>query len=162
MLSTAQLRLAFSSLVAGASAGSDFSVSDGGTTDGAALVWYCIECLLSGITARHQQPTTQDKSSPEDQHERLVLMLVSLIAAIPPLPSFTQLLSRLLEAVEGIVKSEQDPQRQRMIKAIYEEILRSVGDQTREFVLKWWFDAFHPGEGRAEMESGPPTIRSRL
>jgi hypothetical protein len=143
MLNTTQLRLAFSSLVAGAGAGSDFTEGDSQNKDGAALVWYCIDCLLSEITAHHQQNSTQDAAPSTEQCGRLVLMLVSLIAAIPPSPSLAPLLPRVLDAVENIVKSERDENRREMvIKAVYEEILRSVGNETREGVLRWWFEAF--------------------
>jgi hypothetical protein len=163
MLNTTQLRLAFSSLVAGAGAGSDFTEANGQNNDGAALVWYCIDCLLSEITSRHQQSLAQDANSSDEQYDRLVLMLVSVIAAIPPSPSLAPLLPRVLDAVEEIVKSEEDTKRKEMVvKAVYEEILRSVGDGTREVVLRWWFDAFRPGAQSAGVEVGAPSIRSEL
>ena len=164
MLNTAQLRLAFSSLVAGAGAGSDFREADSQNKDGAALVWYCIDCLLSEITARHRQGSPQDAASPSDeQYDRLVLMLVSLIAAIPSSPSLAPLLPRVLNAVENIVKSEGSEKRRAMIvQAVYEEILRSVGDETREIVLRWWFEAFQPAAENMGLESGTPSARSEL
>jgi hypothetical protein len=164
MLNTAQLRLAFSSLVAGAGAGSGFREADSQKKDGAALVWYCIDCLLSEITTRHHQSSTQDAAAPsDDQYDRLVLMLVSVIAAIPPSPSLASLLPRVLDAVENIVKSEGNEKRRDMIfKAVYEEILKSVGDETRGIVLRWWFEAFRPAAENTEMESGTPSVRSGL
>jgi len=162
MLDTTQLCLAFSSLVAGAGAGSDVTEMSGQNHDSAALVWYCIDCLLSEITARHLQTSTQETGSTDEQHGRLVLMLVSVIAAIPPSPSLLPLLQRVLDAVEKIVKSEEDMKREVVIKAVYEEILRSVGDGAREVVLKWWFDAFRPGVQSAEVKLRAPRIRSEL
>jgi hypothetical protein len=164
MLNTAQLRLAFSSLVAGAGTSSDFREPDSQDNGGAALVWYCIDCLLSEITARHSQDSTQDAAAPSDeQYDRLVLMLVPLIAAIPPSPSLAPLLPKVLDAVENIMKSEGDEKRRDVIvKAVYEEILRSVGDETREVVLRWWFEAFQPAVENTDLGSGTLSVRSEL
>ena len=158
MLNTTQLRLAFSSLVTGASSSSPVKGDDRDTSS-AALAWYCIECLLSEISAKHQQEKKREANLPEDQYERLVLTLVSLIAAIPPSPSLAPLLPRVLQEVKKIVMSEENPERRdAVVKAVYEEILRSVGDETREVVLKWWFDSFgRNSELRTEVDGARPT-----
>src|ERR1700704_4958687 len=128
MLNTSRLRLAFSSLFDGASAGPDPPEMNSHNRDGAALGWFCIDCLLYEITVHHQQISTQDTRSTDEQYDGLVLMLVSVIAAIPPSPSLLPLLPRVLDTVEKVVKSEEDMKRREMvIKAVYEEILTSVG-----------------------------------
>ncbi|KIM29968.1 hypothetical protein M408DRAFT_22410 [Serendipita vermifera MAFF 305830] len=142
MLNVTQLRLAFSSLIAGAGANSNPLETESQDIERTALVWYCIECLLSEIQAKYHRERKQDGNSSEEQYERLVLTLVSLIAAIPPSPAVAPLLTRVLHEIKKIVLIEEDVKREKMIKAIYDEVLGNVGDATREVVLKWWFDTF--------------------
>jgi hypothetical protein len=135
-LNTEQLRLAFSSLVFGAS-----NLQDNGT-----LAWFCIESLL--VEIKRLQELNPDR---KEQYTRLVLTTVSLI---PSLSSSPVLLPRLLEEVEHLVMREHGVGRNVLLEAIYEEILRRVGDEQRQQVLKWWFDAF---EHVAASKSGSVT-----
>jgi len=123
-LNTEQLRLAFYSLVLGAS-----TLQDDG-----ALAWFCVESLLAEIKQLQELNPGRKK-----QHTRLVLTAISLI---PSLSFSPMLLPRLLKEVEHLVMREHGVGRNVLLEAIYEEILRRVGDEQRQQVLAWWFDAF--------------------
>jgi hypothetical protein len=69
-------------------------------------------------------------------------MVLTNISLIPLLSFSPMLLPRLLKEVEHLVMREHGVGRNVLLEAIYEEILRRVGDEQRQQVLKWWFDAF--------------------
>lgn len=123
-LNTEQLRLAFSSLVLGAS-----TIDDNGT-----LAWFCIESLWQEIKKLDIHDLKQHA-----QYKRLVLTAVSLIPSLSFSPA---LLPRFLHELESLVVLELGVERNVLLEAIYEEILRRVGDDQRGLVLKWWYDAF--------------------
>ncbi|KAG8816498.1 hypothetical protein FRC17_000303 [Serendipita sp. 399] len=147
MLNIDQLRLAFASLVAGASASS--------SSDNGSIAWYCVESLLAKI---HQLRTLQPR--PEAQCNRLELALVSLL---PSLSSQGGLLSKLLDNIENLIGEEERPmQRQLLLEAVREEILQRVSDVQRETVLRWWYDMLQRQAVEGEGRRVKPTIRAEL
>ncbi|KAG8808642.1 hypothetical protein FRC17_003856, partial [Serendipita sp. 399] len=141
------LRLAFASLVAGASASS--------SSDNGSIAWYCVESLLAKI---HQLRTLQPR--PEAQCNRLELTMVSLL---PSLSSQGGLLSKLLGSIENLIGEEERPiQRQLLLEAVREEILQRVGDVQRETVLRWWYDMLQRQAVDGEGGRVKPTIRAEL
>lgn len=143
MLSTEQLRLAFAALVSGAAS----MLED----DNGALAWYCIEELLESIRERNPNE--------EERHLRLLLSLVSLISSAPTVnASFKKLLDTI-----GTLILEENKQNQRvLIKAVYEEILRNVGDAQRSMALEWWYSLSKRLEADRNTQADVPFTRSEL
>lgn len=132
-----QLRLAFSSLVIGASSNAK--------QDNGALTWFCVSSLVDEIKCL-------DLTNP-DQKEQYTRLVLSLISLVPVMPSSTPLLPKLLEEIENIVRHQPEEEKKMLSNAIYEEILRRVGDGQREFILRWWFDVFNGINGGTPFES---------
>lgn len=67
---------------------------------------------------------------------RLELTLISLIPNVN-----LELLPMVLQAVSNAIDtSENEMEREELIKATYDEVLERVGDRERDFVMRWWFE----------------------
>ncbi|KAG8896942.1 hypothetical protein FRC01_011553, partial [Tulasnella sp. 417] len=114
-LSDDQLRLAYSSLTRSA------------TSTSPALAQLCVDSLLPSISA----------SSSKSDVFRLRLVLISLISAVD-----STLLPSLLATVRlEVLKERDDEKRVKLKDAVFNQVLREVGDAEREIVMKWWLDA---------------------
>jgi len=123
-LTTDQLRLAYSSLVKGAASCS--SPVD------RSLAWFCIQLLvdkINGLTLR-----------PEASSEELHRLCLTLLSTVPSISLPSPLLGQLLSAIDLVIRNESlEQERSALLAAMYEVILREVGDGEREFVMRWWF-----------------------
>ena len=126
-LTTDQLRLAYSSLVKGA-------VSCSPPTDGT-LAWFCIQLLIdriNGLTLQHE--------GVEASSEELRRLRLTLLSTVPSISLPSPLLGQLLSAIDVVIRNEPlEQERSALLAAMYEVILREVGDGEREFVMRWWF-----------------------
>ncbi|KAF7346109.1 hypothetical protein MSAN_01837600 [Mycena sanguinolenta] len=136
MLSTAQLRLAFASLVRGASA-SAHSPNLAGNGDAAddALAWYCVDALLEAIHGLSSPSGTPDASSGNDRLHRLHLTLISVVPSLP-----LNLLLRVLEEIRTILTTAQSEKASELVDATFMEISERVGDREKELVMRWWYE----------------------
>ena len=150
-LTTAQFRLAYSTLVrsAGSRTPSTHHARIDATKNRAknaapdsvptALAKLCISSLI-----------TESKSpslSSSEQH-RIHLTLNSLISDVT-----LELLPYLLGEVGRVIDNEADPaRRQTLIDVAYEEIMEKVGDKEKDEVLRWWL------EGTKQWNKGGRTI----
>lgn len=126
-LTTDQLRLAYSSLVKGAASCS--SPVDG------SLAWFCIQLLVDKINGLTLPPDGLDASSEELRRLRL-----TLLSTVPSISLPSPLLGQLLSAIDVVIRNESlEQERSTLLAAMYEVILREVGDGEREFVMRWWF-----------------------
>ena len=126
-LTTDQLRLAYSSLVKGA-------VSCSPPTDGS-LAWFCIQLLVDKINGLTLRPDGLEASSEELRRLRL-----TLLSTVPSISLPSPFLARLLSAIDVMIRNEPlEQERSALLAAMYEVILREVGDGEREFVIRWWF-----------------------
>ena len=126
-LTTDQLRLAYSSLVKGAASCS--SPVDG------SLAWFCIQLLVDKINGLTLPPDGLDASSEELRRLRL-----TLLSTVPSISLPSPLLGQLLSAIDVVIRNESlEQERSTLLAAMYEVILREVGDGERKFVMRWWF-----------------------
>jgi hypothetical protein len=126
-LTTDQLRLAYSSLVKGAASCS--SPEDG------SLAWFCIQLLVDKINGLTSKPDGSEARSEELRRLRL-----TLLSTVPSISLPSPLLGQLLSAIDLVIRSESlEQERSTLLAAMYEVILREVGDGEREFVMRWWF-----------------------
>jgi hypothetical protein len=93
------------------------------------LAWFCIDQLLKKVDQ------LKDDISRHEQRQRLLLALISSMSS---LSSTTSVFMKLLEELQRLLTAEED-HKDELLKAIYEEILRGVGDTQRPLVLHWWF-----------------------
>lgn len=148
-LNGGQLCLAYRALVrsAGAFGGGTSgaaSMSDDRLSVGDAFAWYCVEALLRAIHAL-PSPTapvpTSASASPTthtEHRQRLHRALVASVSAVS-----RTLLPRLLEAVRDVVEAEDDMnmgRRRALAEALFEEIAARVGDEEKEFAVRWWYE----------------------
>ena len=126
-LTTDQLRLAYSSLVKGA-------VSCSPPEDGS-LTWFCIQLLIDKINS-----LTSGLGDSEVRSEELRRLRLALLSTVPSISLPSPLLGQLLSAIGLVIRSESlEQERSTLLAAIYEVILREVGDGEREYVMRWWF-----------------------
>ncbi|KAF7299206.1 hypothetical protein MIND_00869300 [Mycena indigotica] len=120
-LSTAQLRLAYSSLVRCATAKDD------------TIALYCIEVLDRMI---QELSGTSVDSYASDRVHRLHLTLISIVPAVP-----LKLLPRILERVGQILlKAGGDEIRKKELHdATFVEISERIGDVQKPVAMKWWY-----------------------
>ncbi|TDL23183.1 hypothetical protein BD410DRAFT_858264 [Rickenella mellea] len=132
-LSTAQLRLAYASLVRSATV----TGRNEGTHDVAdeALEWLCVETLLDAIhECAHEPDNGVDSITAERQ--RLSLTLISIVPNVDAI-----LLPRVLGEVEALIEDEKDlKKRGVLVNALFEEILQRVGDREKEAAMQWWHE----------------------
>lgn len=145
-LTTSQFRLAYSALVRSANTGrapnSLRPQLSSPSHNGIALARLCIDALLQAINS--YSPPSMNASSSEDaseetdaQIEELTRLRLALISLVPNVT--IQLLPYLLQDVDRIIGAEQDRQRKRiLIDAVFDEILERVGDEEKEFAMRWW------------------------
>ncbi|KAJ6509021.1 hypothetical protein C8R45DRAFT_462923 [Mycena sanguinolenta] len=148
MLSTAQLRLAFASLVRGASASAHSpNLAGNGEAADDALAWYCVDVLLEAI---------RGLSSASSGNERLHRLHLTLISVVPSLP--LNLLPRVLEEIKTILTATNSGKAAELVDATFVEISEQVGDREKELVMRWWYenrDSFRgPVEQGREGRSG--------
>ena len=115
------------------------SAAEREVSEGDAYAWFCIDLLLSAVAA----PSTQ-----AEHRKKLVRALVSTVSAVSLriLPRLLGEIETLLGDVSGPLPesgegegSDQDEERQEIVKALFEEVL-SVGDEEKEFAIRWWGD----------------------
>ncbi|KAJ7264013.1 hypothetical protein B0H12DRAFT_1102480 [Mycena haematopus] len=131
MLSTAQLRLAFASLMRSASA-SAHSRNSADLADGHALAWYCVDALLEAIQLSSANAHTNSSES-----ERLHRLHLTLVSVVPSLP--LDLLPRVLEEIKTVLTTAQSEKAAELVDATFVEISERVGDREKELVLRWWY-----------------------
>ena len=103
--------------------------------DGDAFAWYCIDSL---VRALHSV-----SGNPEHQLS-LTLALVATVSAVN-LPVLPVVLETILKEIEGQESQsaegdagEQKVGRQEAVNALFEEISERVGDEGKEFAMRWW------------------------
>lgn len=143
-LNIAQLRLAYSALVRGASASASnpsagTAKGDEGDGERYALAWYCINLVLEKI---RELPPTPDEA---ERLHRLHLMLISAVSSLP-LPLLMKVLGDIKVVILGLSpgsaneKEEKGAQRrEELVKALFMEILEKVGDREKEAAMRWWY-----------------------
>ena len=113
---TDQLRPAYSSLVKGAASRS--------SPENGSLAWFCIQLLVDKINGLTSKPDSSEARSEELRRLRLTLL--------PTVPSITlpsPLLGQLLLAIDILIRKESlEQERSTLLAAMYEVILREVGD----------------------------------
>jgi hypothetical protein len=135
-LTTEQLRLAYSSLVSGAASCS--SLEDG------SLTWFCIQLLVDMIDGLTTKPEGSGVRSEELRRLRL-----TLLSTVPSISLPSPLLGRLLSTIDQLIREEPSKQeRSALLAAMYDVILREVGDAEREFVMRWWFALLEKADAR--------------
>lgn len=143
-LTTSQFRLAYSALVRSANTGrapnSMHPQLTGPSRNGIALARLCIDALLHTINSSPSinASSGEDKSEETDaQIEELTRLRLALISLVPNVT--IQLLPYLLKDVDRIIDTEKDRRRKRiLIDAVFDEILERVGDEEKEFAMRWW------------------------
>lgn len=143
-LTTSQFRLAYSALVRSANTGrAPISLRPqltGLSHSGIALARLCIDALLQAINSspRLNASSSEDNSEETDaQIEELTRLRLALISLVPNVT--IQLLPYLLQDVDRSICAEQDRRRKRiLIDAVFDEILERVGDEVKEFAMRWW------------------------
>ena len=126
-LTTDQLRLVYPSLVKGAASCS--SPEDG------SLAWFCIQLLVDKING-----LTSKLDGSEARSEELRRLRLTLLSTVPSIPLPSPLLGQLLSAIDLFIRNESvEQERSTLLTAMYEIILKEVGDAEREFVMQWWF-----------------------
>ncbi|KAH8104589.1 hypothetical protein BXZ70DRAFT_998607 [Cristinia sonorae] len=172
-LNTSQLCMAYAALVR--SAGSFNSSQEPGlgehnstepVSQGDAFAWFCIETLLAHI---HPSPSHKGKSrqlSPDHLH-RLHLALISAVPSVS-----LALLPRLLDEVRRVIVTSgggEKEKREELVRALFGELERNVGDREKEFVMEWWYEnrevlaGIRRAETVAEVDAGAKEgIVSRL
>jgi hypothetical protein len=126
-LTTDQLRLAYSSLVKGAASCSP-------PEDGS-LAWFCIQLLIEKIDG-----LTSKSDGSQERSEELRRLRLTLLSTVPSISLPSQLLGQLLSAIDLLIREEPlEQEKSTLLAAMYEVILREVGDTEREFVMRWWF-----------------------
>ena len=71
------------------------------------------------------------------QRHRLRLTLISTVSSIP-----VSLLPETLHRVKDVISAENDTElRQELVDALYEELLRKVGDRGKAIAVRAWHDA---------------------
>ncbi len=149
-----QLRLAYAALVRSAGAfGRNVALSSDDGTAGDAFAWFCVEALLQAI--RSPQPRSSlsgsPPSSPSEASGSSAVPLQSislghlhrlhstLIATVPSLS--LRLLPKLLDEILGIIKqTAENSHRDELVQALFKEISENVGDQEKEFAVRWWYE----------------------
>ena len=148
-LTTDQLRLAYPSLVKGA-------MSCSSPVDGS-LAWFCIQLLVDKINDLTLRPDGLEGSSEELRRLRL-----TLLSTVPSISLPSPLLGQLLSAIDVVIRNESlEQERSTLLAAMYEVILREVGDGEREFVMRWWF-ALLEEPGSRESTSVKVPLSARL
>ena len=126
-LTTDQLRLAYSSLVKGA-------VSCSSLKD-ESLAQFCIQLLVDKINGLTSRP-----DGSENRPEELRRLCLTHLSTVPSISLPSPLLGQLLSAINLVIRNESLEQaRHALLAAMYQVILREVGDGEREFVMRWWF-----------------------
>ncbi|PVF96218.1 hypothetical protein CPB86DRAFT_816581 [Serendipita vermifera] len=138
-LNVGQLRLAFASLIKGASA---IAQKDNG-----ALAWFCIDQLLEKIGQLKDDPS---------RHEQRQRLFLSLISSMSSLSSTTSVFVKLLQELQRFLKIEEHNSDE-LLRATYEEILRGVGDAQRPIALRWWF----ANCGQGSLTNGYSVVNAR-
>ncbi|KAI0086488.1 hypothetical protein BDY19DRAFT_960151, partial [Irpex rosettiformis] len=116
-LTFVQLRLAYRALVRSAST----MIPDGDT-----FAWFCVDSL---IRALHTVPT-----DPEHQSSLLLALIASTSAVnLPVLPMVLDAILQEIKNREGAKDAKQEA-----VGALFEEISERVGDEGKEFAMKWW------------------------
>lgn len=142
-LTTSQFRLAYSALVRSANTGrapnSLRPQLTGLSHSGIALARLCIDALLQAINSSPSLIASGEDNSEETdaQIEELTRLRLALISLVPNVT--IQLLPYLLQNVDRIIDTEKDRRRKRiLIDAVFDEILERVGDEEKEFAMRWW------------------------
>ena len=134
-LSATQLSLAYAALVrsAGAFGRNTENVTTHSETQarsGDAFAWYCLQTLIDLIRSISSQRPSSDY---------LHRLHLTLIATLPSVSLV--LLPRLLEVIHTIVLENATPERKgELVDTMFKEILENIGDQEKEFAMRWWYD----------------------
>jgi len=124
---TDPLRLAYSALVQGAASCS--------SPENGSLAWCCIQLLVDKINGLTLKPDGSEARS-----EELLRLRLTLLSTVPSITLPSPFLGQLLSAIDLLIRNESlEQERSTLLAAIYEVILREVGDAEREFVMQWWF-----------------------
>lgn len=127
-MSTTQLCLAYAALVR--SAGAFGTQKESNHESGDAFTWYCLQALLDRI---HSISTQRPRS---DHLHRLHLTLVATVPSV----SLT-LLPRLLDEIQTVMRNTtESSRREELVHALFKELLENVGDQEKEYVMRWWYE----------------------
>lgn len=92
------------------------------------MTQYCIDALLASI-----QSSSEDK----ERAHRLHLTLVSTLPSLP-----LRLLQSTLSSIRDILQILPigSDERKTLVEDLFSEILERIGDQEKEFVMRWWYD----------------------
>lgn len=133
-LSAIQLSLAYAALVR--SAGSfgrnteNTTLSETQIRSGDAFAWYCLQTLIDLIRSISAQRPSSDY---------LHRLHLALIATLPSVSLV--LLPRLLEAIHTqVLQNVSVERRSELVDAMFKEILENIGDQEKEYAMRWWYD----------------------
>ncbi|KAI9509188.1 hypothetical protein F5148DRAFT_784784 [Russula earlei] len=133
-LTTAQLRLAYSALTSSASGNS------------LAMGQFCLLSLLS---------TLAGASAPRDaqRRHRLRLVLVSTLSALPLI-----VLPEALNAMSSAIRDSNANERGELAREVFKEIMENVGDQEKEYCLRWWEERCNALAESSEVEDGKASL----
>jgi|ERR1700722_1816455 len=139
MLSTPQLRLAFSILVRCAGSGVDVDDAWSPTDDRCTLPWFCIESLLSALHA------WSERGDCEEHLHRLRLALISTISSLS-LRHLPLVLNEIGDLIvergtyhpSSLQKADVE-RRMELVETLYEEISERVTSKEKEFAIRWWY-----------------------
>ncbi|KAI0345822.1 hypothetical protein BDW22DRAFT_1353428 [Trametopsis cervina] len=130
-LNRTQLRLASRALVRSAST----------MRDGDVFAWYCIDALL-------RASRSLDHSADKEYRERRQSLRLATIATVSSvsLTVLERVLGAILEEIyddTGVGSSPGDRELERseseeLVNALFEEISERVGDEGKEFAMRWW------------------------
>ncbi|KAI0917380.1 hypothetical protein AcW2_007517 [Taiwanofungus camphoratus] len=150
-LSSNQLCLAFAALVRSASAFGKMTSYSDSRTGGEAMAWYCIETLLNVI----RQTSASSVQEPSSSSPHLHHLHLALIATVPSLSLslLPQVLTELKNIIRdcsstALVNSGSNPEfrsivqqrRADLVRALFKEISENVGNEEKEFAMRWWYD----------------------
>jgi hypothetical protein len=89
-------------------------------------------CLSSLLSALSDLSATTDDDAAQRRH-RLRLVLVSTLSALPLV-----VLPEALNAVSDAIRDSKIEERRELAKEVFKEIMENVGDQEKEYCMRWW------------------------
>jgi len=111
---------------------------------------FCLSSLLSTLAGLSAADDAQ-------RRHRLRLVLSSTLSALP-----SAVLPEALNAVSSAIRDSNAEERSELAREVFKEIMENVGDQEKEYCLRWWGEqrealagifAAENGKGKASSSS---------
>jgi hypothetical protein len=99
----------------------------------------CLSSLVSLLTRLSEAGDAQ-------RRHRLRLVLVSTLSALPAV-----VLPDGLNAVSDAIRDSKDEERWELVREVFKEIMENMGDQEKEYCLRWWEEQRDALEGSIEV-----------